>query len=87
MTSDEAERFWPVYNRYEAELKELMKENRNGDVIDGDERVLNLRKRYKSEFISVIGQPKMNRLFMAEREFRGALIRRLNNNKLQRPLR
>lgn len=88
LSTDEAQKFWPVYNRYEMELKQLIRENKNSpDVIDGDEKLLNLRKRYKSEFIRVIGPPKMNRLFNAEKEFRGVLLKRLKNRNMQRPMR
>ncbi len=88
LSTDEAQKFWPVYNKYEAELKQVIKNNKNSpDVIDGDEKLLNLRKRYRSEFIKVIGQPKMNNLFNAEKEFRGVLLKHLKNRRLQRPIR
>jgi len=81
-TSDEAQRFWPVYNRYESEIKQVMQNNRNGgDAIDGEERILSVKKKYRSEFIKVIGQPKTNNLFNAEREFRGVLMRHLKNKQ------
>ena len=83
LTSEEAQRFWPVYNMYETELKQLMVANKGGDVIDNEEKVLNLRKRYRSEFVRVVGQPKMNKLFMAEKDFRGALLRKLRNSQNQ----
>jgi hypothetical protein len=88
LSIDEAQKFWPVYNHYESDMKQLIKDNKNSpDVIEGDEKLLNLRKRYKGEFIKVIGQPKMNRLFNAEKEFRGVLLKNLKNRNLQRPKR
>lgn len=86
LTGDEAQKFWPIYNQYEVDLKHLNIQNKSGDVIDNEEKVLNLRKRYRSEFVRVLGQPKMNRLFMAEREFRGALIRKLRTHQQQKQL-
>ena len=83
LTVEEAQRFWPVYNRYETELKQLMAANKGGDVIDNEEKVLNLRKLYRSEFVRVVGQSKMNKLFMAEKDFRGALLRKLRNSQNQ----
>lgn len=80
LTSDEAQRFWPVYNRYEAELRQTITDNKlGGDAIDNEERVLNLKKKYRGEFNKVIGQPKTNLLFNSEREFRGVLMRQLKN--------
>ena len=80
---EEAQRFWPVYNLYESELKETVLANKGGDVIENEERILNLRKKYRSEFVRVLGQPKMNKLFLAEKDFRGALLRRLRNRPPQ----
>lgn len=78
LTSNEAQTFWPVYNRYETDLRQVMKDNRSGgDPIDNEEKVLNVKKKYRSEFTKVIGQPKTNILFNAEREFRGVLMRQL----------
>ena len=83
LTSDEAQRFWPVYNRYEADIKQTMIENKGGDVIDNEEKVLNIRKKYRSEFSRILGQPKMNKLFTTEREFRGVLMRQLKERRNQ----
>ena len=80
LTSDEAQKFWPVYNRYEADIRQVMMANKGGgDAIDNEEKILGVKKRYKSEFDKVIGQPKTNTLFNAEREFRGVLMRHLKN--------
>ncbi len=87
LTSEEAQRFWPVYGQYENDMKSLLNDRRNGDVLDNEEKQLNIRKKYKSEFINILGQPRMNKLFNAEREFRGALLQRLRNNNQQRLLR
>lgn len=88
LTANEAQRFWPVYNRYENDIKEAVGENKNGDVIDNEEKVLNIKKRYRPEFIKVVGQPKANNLFNSEREFRGVLMRNLQNRQAQqKPMR
>ncbi len=84
-TPDEAQRFWPVYNRYEAEMRQAMIDKRSGDVLENEEKVLNVKKRYRSDFIKVIGQPKTNNLFNAEKEFRGVLMRHLKNKQGYKP--
>lgn len=81
LTSDEAQKFWPVYNRYDAEIKQTITDNRGGDAIDKEEKILNIRKKYRTEFTKVLGQPKTNKFFNTEREFRGVLMRNLNNRK------
>jgi len=86
LTAGEAEKFWPVYNQYDNEIRSLPK---GGDVIGTDEKLLNIRKKYMSPFEKVIGPQKLNKLFNAERDFRDILIRRLQNRNQQRlgPLR
>ena len=86
LTSEEAQKFWPVYGQYENDIKSVLG-NKNGDVIDNEERVLNIRKKYRPEFEKVLGQPRMNKFFKAEKDFRGILLQRLKNrNNQQRPL-
>ncbi len=80
LTTDEAQRFWPVYNRYEGEIRQVIMDNKvSGDALDNEEKVLNVKKKYRLEFTKVIGQPKTNTLFNSEREFRGVLMRQLKN--------
>ena len=87
LSSDEAQRFWPVYNQYESEIRGAFRENRDGDVIENDERLLNIRKKYRPEFVKVLGESRRNKLFSAEREFRGVLLQHLKNrNDHQRQL-
>ena len=88
LTPDEAQKFWPVYNQYSKELKSTIKDNE--DVIDRDEKVLNLRKRYRDQFTKVLGPDRMNRMFNAESKFRQLLIKSLRRQRqktnLDRPL-
>ena len=88
LTPDEAQKFWPVYNQYSKELKSTFKDNQ--DVIDRDEKVVNLRKRYRDQFTKLLGAERMNRMFNAERDFRQLLIRSLKRQRqktnMDRPL-
>ena len=79
LTADEAQKFWPVYTSYETELRQVIKSGRDGNVIEGEEKLLNIRKRFHPEFSKIIGQPRVNKLFGAEKEFRGVLMRQLKN--------
>jgi hypothetical protein len=82
LSSDEAQKFWPVYNKYETEIRQVYKENKaGGDAIENEEKVLNVKKKYRTEFIKVIGQPKTTILFNSEREFRGVLMRHLKDKQ------
>jgi len=86
LSPEEAEKFWPVYNQYSAEIKGAFKDNPN--VIDRDEHVLNIRKRYNDQFIRIIGPERTNNMFSAEARFRQVLIkamRRQQHMQQQRP--
>ncbi len=80
LTTDEAQKFWPVYNQYEQEIRNI----KGAEVIDNEEQLLNIRKKYKPSFEKILGPQKLNNLFNAERDFRSVLIRRLKNRAPQR---
>jgi hypothetical protein len=84
LTSSEAERFWPVYNQYNNEIKTLRANNRDRDVIDNEQKLLDIRKKYKPDFEKVLGPRRINDLFNSERDFRNLLIQRLKNQRQQK---
>ncbi|OIR12026.1 hypothetical protein GALL_62770 [mine drainage metagenome] len=74
LSSEEAEKFWPVYYNYTDDMTEARKEMKD-DVIGLDEKLLALKKRYWVEFKKVLGtDERVNKGFLAEREF-GNFIR------------
>ena len=81
LTSAEAEKFWPVYNQYEDEIQSVRKDNKNGDMLDGEQKLLDTRKKYKSSFEKILGPQKINTLYSAEKEFRTILIKRLKDKR------
>lgn len=84
LTVEEAQKFWPVYNTYETDLRQILKDNRNNEnVIENDEKLLNLRKKYNPDFTRLLGQARVNKLFGAEREFRGVLLKNLKKERMQ----
>ncbi|MEN9570850.1 MAG: hypothetical protein RL172_2081 [Bacteroidota bacterium] len=89
LTPEEAQKFWPVYNQYSKEVNTALLQNE--DVIQREEKVVNIRKHYRDQFTKVLGQQRMNRMFNAEGKFRQILIKALQrqrqrNNKIDRPL-
>lgn len=79
LTPEEAQRFWPVYEQYSKEMTTSMMGNDN--VIDRDEKVLGVRKRYKDQFTKMLGAQRMNRMFGAEGRFRQVLINVMRRQK------
>lgn len=73
LTSDEAQRFWPVYNDYTNELKKARQEQK-GDVLGFEEQALTIRKRYKGEFKKILGSDeRVNKTLTADRDFNTVL--------------
>ena len=68
-TPEEAQKFWPIYNQYTAELKTQRKAH-TGDELEWREKALNIAKKYKPDFIKAIGQDKFNKLLKIETDWR-----------------
>jgi Spy/CpxP family protein refolding chaperone len=94
LTPEESQKFWPVYNSYQQELKKLvliknsqrraLKENPASapvDELEIDSEILELRKRYRQEFAKVLPRQKAALVYPAEREFRQQLIEQLQKRK------
>lgn len=81
LTSDEAQKFWPIYNAYEADLATLRQNfgvgkgsNLQADQqLDYEQKKLDLKKRYKAQFETAIGKQKTDTLYNLEEKFRQML--------------
>ncbi len=83
LTTDEAQKFWPVYNEYKRDLKQVLKTYRNNpdaDILERDQKIIDVRKKYRDRFVGVIGQPRVKTFYKAEGDFRRALMNRLKNH-------
>ncbi len=70
LSPEEAQKFWPVFNSYTKEIRQARKENPN-DIVDTQEKIVNIRKRYKIEFKKVFGSDeRVNQTFKAENDFK-----------------
>lgn len=97
MTPEEAQAFWPIYNNYEKERKELKKKfnppNDWADLTDQeledlmekqfelDEAKLALRKKYFGQFKEVLPIKKIARLHGLEKEFKKHLVERIGKRR------
>jgi hypothetical protein len=69
LTTDESQKFWPVYFNYSDELRKSRQTNKD-DVLGMEEEMLNVRKKYKSEFKKVLNtDERVNKLLTADRDF------------------
>ncbi|HRH47702.1 MAG TPA: hypothetical protein PLP23_03050 [Panacibacter sp.] len=87
LTPEESQKFWPVYNNYYAEIK-LARKNYINDEVAFEEKVVEIRKRYKDDFRKVLnGEARANRVFVSEKKLRDLFKKELQNRqKLRRPL-
>jgi hypothetical protein len=84
LTPEESEKLWPVYNSYKNEIKSIRKENQS-DQIEIEEKVLNIRKKYKDDFKTILGSDeRVNKLFVAEKNFKEMLRKELIKRHVKR---
>ncbi|MFV0505686.1 MAG: hypothetical protein ACK5L5_03085 [Bacteroidales bacterium] len=93
LTPEEAQSFWPVYNKYESKKFELMKVKRNtedamcrelseadakaknAEYIKCIEKETEIAKNMNDDLLKIISAKKVMKLYRAEFEFRGKMIR------------
>jgi len=84
LTPDESQKLFPIYNNYVGEIRSLRRDKGN-DQIALDEKVLNIRKKYRDDFKGVLGSDdRVNKLFVAEKNFRDILRKELIKRGLNR---
>lgn len=74
LTPEEAEKFFPIYNQYRSDIRELHKggKDRSNDIdkrIALQERELAIKKSFTEKFKAIVPEAKINLLFDAEKEF------------------
>ncbi len=96
LTSDESQKFWPVYNEYQDKLKAARKEFKNHkgtfatdkeaqDFLDAElllkQREVALYKDYYDRFKKILPVKKVARLRQAEEKFKQVLIEKLKEKQ------
>ncbi len=92
LSSAQAAQFWPLYNKYDSEMRTVRKGRHNltkekgktaEEIIDErqqlDERELSVKARYKDEFLKVVSAHQLNQMYLAEAKFRQYLLDRMKN--------
>ena len=93
LTPEEAQRFWPVFNKYEDEIRINRIQNKQATQIELEEKEIQIRKKYFEQFTQVLNKDRADRVFKCDREFRDGVRKELmerrqlrqQNNK--RPIR
>lgn len=86
LSTEEAQKFWPIYNKYAAEIRKVRVDGRlnNEKEIEIEEKLLTIRKKYNSEFSKALSAEKVNAFFKAEKEFSTVLQKELMERRQQR---
>ncbi|QJD94711.1 hypothetical protein HH214_01895 [Mucilaginibacter robiniae] len=90
MSPEQAQRFWPVYRQYEAEIRTtlmLKRQNNSNSQPNGreqldreayyDQKLVDIRRHYTEEFLRILPPQKVSLIYKSEREFKDELIRQL----------
>ena len=75
LSPDEAQKFWPMFNQYRNEIKGIASNRSSTDRLDKQQKMLDLRKKYREDFTKIIAQDRANKVFGAEEDFK-SLVRR-----------
>ncbi len=86
LSPEEAQRFWPVYNKYEEEIRLANQEfrQRPGSELDREEKILNIRKRFNGEFTKALNAEKVSTFFRVEKEFNGMVAKEMMERRQNR---
>lgn len=99
LTPAEAEKFWPLYNEFEAEDQKIRQKYRLSKRIDDlsneeaekaimsridmEQQQLELKRRYFSRMLEVVPARKLARFSRADREFKKMLLERVRDRRLE----
>lgn len=69
LNKDEAERFTPVFLRYFKEWRTTLRENRTLPKLDLQQKIIDLRLRYRIEFKEIVGERRSNEIYEHQEKF------------------
>ncbi len=83
LSKAEAERFSPVFLRYFKEWRTTLRTTKEEPVIIRQQKIVDLRLRYRDEFKQIIGEKRSNEVFDHQRDFmRG--MKQIREERLQK---
>ena len=80
LSRSESEKFTPVFLRYFQEFHQIRQQNQ-GDRLVLQQKVIDLRIRYRDQFRQIMDEPRANKVFVYEDEFRKKAIEILQTRK------
>lgn len=70
LSTREAEKFWPLFNKYRQELKATVKDKNISDELDRQQKALDIRRKYRKDFSSVLDEERGRRVYEEEDKFK-----------------
>ena len=83
LSRNEAEKFTPIFVRYFREFAPTHRSYK-GDRLVLQQKIIDLRIRYRTEFRQIMDEQRANRVFKHEDEFRQEVVRMIRENKRER---
>jgi hypothetical protein len=80
LSRSESEKFTPVFLRYFQEFHQIRQQNQ-GDKLVLQQKIIDLRIRYRDQFRQIMDEPRANKVFVYEDEFRKKAIQILETRK------
>ncbi|WP_336516133.1 hypothetical protein [Pollutibacter soli] len=84
LSPEEAEKFWPIFNRYRSEVKAIVADKSIPDPLSRQQKILNLRIKYRDQFIPILNASRSNKVFPAVDQFRQLVRRELLKRQNER---
>ena len=84
LSTTEAQKFWPIYNKYTNEIKQVKLQNPDLGEVEMEEKIVNIRKKYKTEFAQAISDEKINQFFKIDKEFNNIIRKELQERRQER---
>lgn len=69
LSNSEAEKFTPVFLRYFQEWRSTLQAFKSGPKLDLQQRIVELRLRYRNEFKEIIGEKRSNEVYEQQERF------------------
>ena len=84
LSPEEAQKFWPVFNKYRDDVKGVLTNKSVTDQLEKQQQVLDLRKKYRTEFTHILAQDRANKVFSSEDQFRQMVRREFQKRQMER---
>jgi hypothetical protein len=86
LSKAEAQKFTPVFVRYFREFAQTHRQHK-GDRLVMQQKIIELRLRYRGEFRQILQEQKANKVYHYEDEFRQKAKEIIMENRRERPIR